>query len=71
MPQQTTKLKISRTAATSRLMLNPKIGKTNRPIKGRVHIQSTMASATSSKWQEIRFNTEVLLAYKLVPILQS
>jgi hypothetical protein len=42
-------MEINRTAATSRLMLNPKRGRTNRPTKGRVHIQIRMASTISSK----------------------
>lgn len=49
MPRQITRMTINNPAKTSKLIFNPKKGKTNRPTKGSVHIHIRIASAISSK----------------------
>jgi hypothetical protein len=70
MPQQMIIAAMNNAAAATKPTFTPKRGTTSRPTSGRVHIQMTMASAISSKWWEIRFNTEVFQENKFHPILQ-
>ena len=70
MPQQMNIAAMNNAAAATKPTFIPKMGTTSRLTSGRVHIHMTMASAISSKWWEIRFNTEVFLEYKFHSILQ-
>jgi hypothetical protein len=48
-PQQIARMAMNNAAAAIKLIFNPKKGKISKPTSGRVHIQTVMASAISSK----------------------
>lgn len=70
MPQQMIIAAMNNAAAATKPTFIPKRGTTSRLTSGRVQIQMTMASAISSKWWEIRLNTEALVKSRFPPILQ-